>query len=64
MNKVKLGIIGMGNMGYSHLKDIVAEDECEIVISAIADRNDEKLKRSFDYINEYMDGRLEFVLKI
>lgn len=53
MNKVKLGIIGMGNMGYSHLKDIVAEDECEIVISAIADRNDEKLKRSFDYINEY-----------
>lgn len=43
-NKVKLGIIGIGNMGTSHAKNVV-EGKCpEISLVAIADRNPERLK--------------------
>ena len=50
MRKVKLGIIGMGNMGTSHLKGIIAQEDCEIVVSAIADRCEAKLEKSIKSI--------------
>ncbi len=43
MRQVKLGIIGMGNMGSSHFKEIIAQADCELVVTAIADRIDAKL---------------------
>ena len=46
MRQVKLGIIGMGNMGSSHFKDIIAQEDCEIVVTAIADRIDTKIEAS------------------
>ncbi len=42
--KVKLGIIGIGNMGTSHAKNVV-EGKCpEISLVAIADKNPERIK--------------------
>ncbi len=37
MRKVKLGIIGFGNMGSGHFRNIIAEDACELEVTAIAD---------------------------
>ena len=53
MRKVKLGIIGMGNMGYNHLIGIYGKHECELIVTAIADRNPAKIERSITYINEF-----------
>ena len=30
MEKVRLGILGIGNMGSGHCKNILAEPDCEI----------------------------------
>ena len=64
MNKVKLGIIGMGNMGFAHLKDMIAESACEIVVTAIADRIDAKLNKSIDHIKAYNAEHPDKVLPI
>ena len=41
--KIRLGIIGLGNMGTAHAKNIL-EGKCpEIVITAVADRNEDRL---------------------
>ena len=53
MRKVKLGIIGMGNMGFGHMKGIIAQADCEIVITAIADRVEGKLEATKKHITEY-----------
>ena len=37
MRKVKLGIIGIGNMGSSHLQNIWMNTNPEIVVTAVAD---------------------------
>lgn len=42
-NKIKLGIIGIGNMGTSHAKNIVNGDCPEFVLTAVADTNEERL---------------------
>ncbi len=43
MNKVRLGIIGVGNMGSGHLRN-VAEEKCpKVEVTAVADINPEKL---------------------
>ena len=42
-NKIKLGIIGVGNMGTSHAKNIVNGDCPEFVLAAVADTNEERL---------------------
>lgn len=43
MNKIRLGIIGMGNMGSGHLRN-VAEGKCpKVEVTAVADTNTEKL---------------------
>ena len=53
MKQVKLGIIGMGNMGYSHLRGIVDQADCELVVSAIADRVESKIEAAKKYINDH-----------
>ena len=53
MRKVKLGIIGMGNMGFGHMKGIIAQADCEIEITAIADRVESKLEATKKHIAEY-----------
>lgn len=42
MKKVKLGIIGMGNMGSGHIGNILAGKTPEIEIAAAADRREER----------------------
>ena len=43
-DKVKLGIIGIGNMGTSHAKNVV-EGKCpEISLVAIDEKNPERIK--------------------
>ena len=53
MNNVKLGIIGYGNMGQGHSKNII-EGKCpEIVITAIADLKPEKLEKAKNDFKDY-----------
>ena len=55
MKQVKLGIIGMGNMGSSHFKGIIDQADCEIVVTAVADRLEPKLeavKKTVSTFNE------------
>ena len=59
MKKVRLGIIGMGNMGITHLKAIITEDNCELIVSAIADRNCEKIEKSIEMIKQYNESHPE-----
>ena len=43
MDKIKLGVIGIGNMGSSHARDVV-EGKCpDFVLTAVADTNPERL---------------------
>ncbi|MFV0414358.1 MAG: Gfo/Idh/MocA family protein [Oscillospiraceae bacterium] len=42
MNAVKLGIIGIGNMGTNHAKTIAGGAVPELVITAVADRKEER----------------------
>ena len=53
MRRVKLGIIGVGNMGYQHLRGIVYDEDCELEITAIADRNHARLELCTKYIVEH-----------
>lgn len=53
MRKVKLGIIGIGNMGTNHLKGIVDQADCELVVTAIADRLDNKLESALKYVTDH-----------
>ncbi len=53
MKKVKLGIIGMGNMGYQHFRELIRQEDCEIEITAIADRKPTRLDACKNYIIEY-----------
>ena len=42
MEKVRLGIIGVGNMGSGHAQNILAGKCPEIVITAVADRRESR----------------------
>ncbi len=51
MSKVKLGIIGMGNMGTGHIGNIITKEMCsEIEVVAVADRKQERR----DWVKENM----------
>lgn len=43
--KLRLGIIGAGNMGSKHLSNILAGKCPEIEVTAVADRDPAKLER-------------------
>ena len=44
MNGVKVGIIGIGNMGYAHLQTVTAGNIPEMTVTAVCDINPERLK--------------------
>ena len=44
MNKIKLGILGVGNIGSSHLKLIIGGECPEITLAAVCDRKPERLE--------------------
>ena len=44
MDKVRLGILGIGNMGSGHCKNILAEPDCEITLAAVCDVKEERRK--------------------
>ena len=50
MDKIRLGIIGMGNMGSGHLQYILRGECPNVEVTAIADTDPEKLKRWSDKI--------------
>ena len=53
MQKVRLGIIGMGNIGFSnHLKNYVEGNLPEIELTAIADRKSERLQAAKEKLPE------------
>ena len=44
MEKVRLGILGIGNMGSGHCKNILAEPDCEIELAAVCDVKEDRRK--------------------
>ncbi len=72
MKRVKLGIIGVGNMGSSHIKNYLKDMMPEIEITAVADIKPERLEwakeqlpqvKTFDTASALMDsGEVEAVL--
>ncbi len=72
MDKVRLGIIGVGNMGSSHIKNYLKGELPEIEITAVADINPERLKwakenvegvKCYNTASELMDsGEVDAVL--
>lgn len=46
MEQIRLGIIGMGNMGSGHLRSILNGDSPRITVTAFADTDPEKLRRA------------------
>ena len=44
MNEVKVGIIGIGNMGYAHLQTVTAGNIPDMTVTAVCDINPERLK--------------------
>ncbi|MCG3147069.1 MAG: Inositol 2-dehydrogenase/D-chiro-inositol 3-dehydrogenase [Verrucomicrobiae bacterium] len=56
MDKVRFGIIGVGNMGHGHAKWLLEGKVARGELVAIADRNPEKLK-AFPHIKSYADGK-------
>ncbi len=50
MEKVRLGIIGIGNMGTNHLKSIQEGKVPEIEVTAVADREDGRIAWAKDYM--------------
>ncbi len=55
MRKVKLGIIGIGNMGSSHLQNIWQGQNPEIVVTAVADTNPERIEWAKKAIVEHRE---------
>lgn len=45
MNKVRIGIVGLGNMGYTHAQQILAGKINRLELGAVADNNAAKLAR-------------------
>lgn len=52
MNKVRLGVIGIGNMGSGHIANVEAGKCPEVVVTAVADTNPERLQ----WAEEHMDS--------
>ena len=44
MEKVRLGIIGVGNMGSSHIRNYLKNEMPEFIITAVCDVKDYRLR--------------------
>ena len=63
MEKIKLGIIGVGNMGTGHGKTIIIKELCpEIELVAIADTNPAKLE-AFNLSGSIKDRVAFYIVK-
>jgi predicted dehydrogenase len=63
MEKVRFGIIGIGNMGSGHLRNLISNKIKNGICTAIADINPEKLenaKKIIDDNNPYAAGSINF----
>lgn len=52
MEIVRLGIIGLGNIGMYHLENCLGEKTPEVVVTALAERKDERLRRAVEMAGE------------
>ncbi len=52
MNYIRLGIIGAGNMGSGHIRNILAEKCPEIKVTAVADRRESRRKWASEQLPE------------
>ena len=59
MKKVKFGIIGIGNMGTSHLKNILDGNCPELDVVAVADLNEERLTAAKDMLAKARENNPE-----
>ena len=57
MKKIRLGIIGLGNMGTGHLNNVLEENCPDFIVSAIADINPERL----EFAKEKIEGVATFL---
>jgi len=60
MRKVKLGIIGIGNMGTSHLREIWENTNPEIEVTAVADCNPKRLEWAKEAVVEAQNKHPEY----
>lgn len=66
MNKIKLGIAGLGNMGFAHMKNVLNGNCPSVEVTAVCDIDRAKLERAKDYpkiacfadCNEMLDSGL------
>ena len=49
MNKIRLGIIGLGNMGSGHFYNVMGGKCPSVEVTAVCDINPEKLEKVKDY---------------
>ena len=56
MNKVRLGILGMGNMGSCHLENILCGRCPEITVTAVCDLRPERLEAARARVTVQADG--------
>lgn len=64
MDKIKLGIIGLGNMGTSHAQNIVSGKCPEVCLAAVADVNPERIKWGKENLAdgiEYFDDAIKML---
>ena len=72
MEKVRLGIIGVGNMGSSHIRNYLKNEMPEFIITAVCDVKDDRLEwakeqlpdvKTFKDASELMDsGEVDAIL--
>lgn len=55
MNKVRLGVIGFGNMGYSHAKNVIEGKIKECELTAVCDVSQERMVRAGDSVRKFTD---------
>ena len=49
MNKIRLGIVGLGNMGSGHLANVFAGKCPSVSVTAVCDINPQKLEKAKKY---------------
>ena len=64
MEKVRFGIIGVGNMGYSHSKKMLEGKVENGVLAAVCDLKQDKLDRVKELEGSENDEKLSFAIRM
>ncbi len=64
MNQVRLGILGMGNMGSTHMEHITAGRCPEIEVTAVADHNPSRLEWTKNHVAKRREERPEAAISM